>query len=197
MVNLKASFPTAKWTTVLQIWGSRKVTSLVEGGGGARYSKLENRRNPELGKVPWNLDTHEDRCHCASYYIACKSNIFLGVISHRWLYIKVEQYKYLSTSDKPDLDFHILPNSLYIIIKLGAVYRQKHHLHFYFFLSQIIGGQNIAWTYLEEKLKIQLIYWLILFLVFQQYFSYIMATSFSGGGSRSTRRNHRPWASNW
>jgi hypothetical protein len=27
----------------------------------------------------------------------------------------------------------------------------------YFFLSQIIGGQNIACTYLEEKLKIQLI----------------------------------------
>jgi hypothetical protein len=61
MVSLKASFPTAKWTTVLQIWGSRKVTSLV--GGGTRYSKLENRRNPELGKVPWNLDTHEDRTH--------------------------------------------------------------------------------------------------------------------------------------
>ena len=60
MVNLKASFPTAKWTTVLQIWGSRKVTSLV---GGARYFNLENRRNPELEKVPWNLDTHEDRTH--------------------------------------------------------------------------------------------------------------------------------------
>jgi hypothetical protein len=33
--------------------------------------------------------------------------------------------------------------------------------------------------------------WLIGFLVFnatQQYFSYIMATSFSGGGSQSTRR---------
>jgi len=29
---------------------------------------------------------------------------------------------------------------------------------------------------------------LIWFLVFQQYFSYIMATSFSGGRSRSTRR---------
>ena len=42
------------------------------------------------------------------------------------------------------LSFHILPNSLYIIIKLGAVYRQKQHLHFYFFLSQIIGDQNIA-----------------------------------------------------
>jgi hypothetical protein len=63
--------------------------------------------------------------HCASYYIACKLNIFLGVISHRWLYTKVEQYKYLSTSDKPALNFHILPNSLYIIIKLGAVYRKK------------------------------------------------------------------------
>jgi hypothetical protein len=33
------------------------------GGGGARYSNLENRRNPELGKVPWNLDKHEDRTH--------------------------------------------------------------------------------------------------------------------------------------
>jgi hypothetical protein len=33
------------------------------GGRGARYTKLENRRNPELGKVPWNLDTHEDRTH--------------------------------------------------------------------------------------------------------------------------------------
>jgi len=33
---------------------------------------------------------------------------------------------------------------------------------------------------------------------FQQYFSYIMATSFRGGRSRSIRRdNHRPWASNW
>jgi hypothetical protein len=51
------------------------------------------------------------RFHCASYYIACKLNIFLGVISHRWLYTKVEQYKYLSTSDKPALNFHILPNS--------------------------------------------------------------------------------------
>ena len=81
-------------------------------------------------------------------------NIFLGVISYRWLYTKLEQYKYLSTSDKPALNFHILPNSLYIIIKLGAVYKQKQHLHFYFFLSQIIGGQNIAWTYLEEELKI-------------------------------------------
>jgi len=30
---------------------------------------------------------------------------------------------------------------------------------------------------------------------FQQYFSYIMATSFSGGGSQSTRRE--PRASNW
>ena len=59
------------------------------------------------------------------------------------------------------LSFHILPNSLYIIIKLGAVHRQKQHLHFYFFLSQIIGGQNIAWTYLEDNLKIQLIHWLI------------------------------------
>ena len=74
---------------------------------------------------------------------------------------KVEQYKYLSTSDKPALNFHILPNSLYIIIKLGAVDKQKQHLHFYFFLSQITGGQNIAWTYLGEKLKIQLIDWLI------------------------------------
>jgi hypothetical protein len=27
---------------------------------------------------------------------------------------------------------------------------------------------------------------------FQQYFSYIMAVSFNGGGNRSTRRNHRP-----
>jgi hypothetical protein len=110
IVNLKASFPTAKWMTVLQIWGSLKVTSFV---GGARYSKLENwrnpeprirdsvwprdsarirskgrvrfslelayfkglgwvslrwsqlenRRNPEQGKLPWNLDTHEDRTH--------------------------------------------------------------------------------------------------------------------------------------
>ena len=51
MVSLKASFPTAKWTTVLQRWGYRKVTSLV-GGGGTWYSKLKNRRNPELGKVP-------------------------------------------------------------------------------------------------------------------------------------------------
>ena len=33
------------------------------GGRGARYTKLEIRRNPELGKVPWNLDTHEDRTH--------------------------------------------------------------------------------------------------------------------------------------
>jgi hypothetical protein len=48
------------WMTGLQIWGSRKVTSFV---GGARYSKLENWRNPELGKVPWNLDTHDDRTH--------------------------------------------------------------------------------------------------------------------------------------
>jgi len=24
-----------------------------------------------------------------------------------------------------------------------------------------------------------------------------MATSFSGGGSRSTRKNHRRWTSNW
>jgi len=30
-----------------------------------------------------------------------------------------------------------------------------------------------------------------------RYFSYIMATSFSGGRSRSIRENHRPWASNW
>jgi hypothetical protein len=34
----------------------------------------------------------------------------------------------LSTSDKPALNFHILPNSLYIIIKFGAVYRQKQLL---------------------------------------------------------------------
>jgi len=33
---------------------------------------------------------------------------------------------------------------------------------------------------------------------FQQYFSYIMATSFSGGRSRNIPgENHRPWASNW
>jgi len=32
---------------------------------------------------------------------------------------------------------------------------------------------------------------------FQQYFSYIMATSFSGGRSRSTGENIRPWSSNW
>jgi hypothetical protein len=32
---------------------------------------------------------------------------------------------------------------------------------------------------------------------FQQYFSYIMATSFSGGRSRSSGENHRPWTSNW
>ena len=32
---------------------------------------------------------------------------------------------------------------------------------------------------------------------FQQYFSYIMATSFSGGRSRVPGENHRPWASNW
>jgi hypothetical protein len=32
---------------------------------------------------------------------------------------------------------------------------------------------------------------------FQQYFSNIMATSFSDGRSRSTRREPRPWASNW
>jgi len=32
---------------------------------------------------------------------------------------------------------------------------------------------------------------------FQQYFSYIMATSFSGGRSRAPGENHRPWASNW
>jgi len=32
---------------------------------------------------------------------------------------------------------------------------------------------------------------------FQQYFSYSMATNFSGGTSRSTGQNHRPWASNW
>jgi hypothetical protein len=50
----------------------------------------------------------------------------------------------VSTSDKPALNFHILPNSLYIIIKLGAVYRQKQYLHFYFFLSQIIGGPGFV-----------------------------------------------------
>ena len=30
---------------------------------------------------------------------------------------------------------------------------------------------------------------------FQQYFSYIVAVSFTGGGNRRTRRNHRPVAS--
>ena len=32
---------------------------------------------------------------------------------------------------------------------------------------------------------------------FQQYFSYIMAISFIGGGNRSTRENHLPVASHW
>ena len=44
------------------------------------------------------------------------------------------------------------------------------------------------------------IYLLIDFLVLshiQQYFSYIMVTSFSGGGSRVPGENHRPWASIW
>jgi len=31
----------------------------------------------------------------------------------------------------------------------------------------------------------------------QQYFSYIMATSFSGERSGVPGENHRPWASNW
>ena len=143
--------------------------------------------------------------HFASYYIACKLNIFLGVISHRWLYTKVEQYKYLSTSDKPALNFHILPNSLYIIIKLGAVYRKKQHLHFYFFLSHIIGGQNIAWTYLEEKLKIQLIDWLIDWLIwfwcFNATFNNISAISWRPvlvvEEAGVPGENHRPWTSNW
>ena len=32
---------------------------------------------------------------------------------------------------------------------------------------------------------------------FQQYFSYIVAVSFIGGGNQSTRRNHRPVGSHW
>jgi len=32
---------------------------------------------------------------------------------------------------------------------------------------------------------------------FQQYFSYIMATSFSGERTRVPGENHRLWASNW
>jgi hypothetical protein len=48
------------------------------------------------------------------------------------------EFSIFPTSDKPALNFHILPNSLYIIIKLDAVYRKNQHLHFYFFLSQII-----------------------------------------------------------
>jgi len=32
---------------------------------------------------------------------------------------------------------------------------------------------------------------------FQQYFSYIVAVNFIGGGNVSTRRNHWPVASHW
>jgi hypothetical protein len=42
--------------------------------GGARYSKLENRRNPDLGKVPWNLDTHEDRTHNGVDFVVLMSS---------------------------------------------------------------------------------------------------------------------------
>jgi len=32
---------------------------------------------------------------------------------------------------------------------------------------------------------------------FQQYFSYILATTFSGGRSGVPGKNHLPWVSNW
>jgi hypothetical protein len=35
---------------------------------------------------------------------------------------------------------------LYIIIKLDAVYRKNQHLHFYFFLSQIITWRKIIFA---------------------------------------------------
>ena len=59
-------------------------------------------------------------------------------------------------------------------------------------------GQTTIYKTLRRKLKIEqhetqvlmiLIDWFLVFYRhFQQYFSYIMATSFSGGRSRSTRR---------
>jgi thiamine transporter ThiT len=45
---------------------------------------------------------------------------------------------------------------------------------------------------------VDLIWFDLLFLMpIQQYFNYIMATSFSGGRSRVPGEDHRQWATNW
>jgi hypothetical protein len=65
----------------------------------------------------------------------------------------------------------------------------------------IVITSNYKLTIYSFKLLVyRFIYLLIDFLVLsyiQQYFSYIMVTSFSGGGSRVPGENHRPWASIW
>jgi hypothetical protein len=144
-------------------------------GGGAQYSKLGNRRNTDIGKVHWNLDTREDRCHCASYYIACKLNIFLGVISHRWLH-----------QGRTKVDKSNIFTSTSFCHKLLEVK----------ILHELIWKKNWKFNWLIDWLIDWFDFW-----CFNPTFNNISAISWRPvlvvEEDEVPGENHRPWASNW
>ena len=94
------------------------------------------------------------------------------------------------------LDPQICRYSIYTTTLQFATLTYCHPIQYLNFQKSCRLSVNFSCDILQTAPYHLILFYLCVLRLFQQHFSYIMATSFSDGGSRSTGENHRPWESN-